>query len=633
MTSTFGSLARATPRRAALAVAVVLLVVSAGVFVIGAEGATPDPVPFDETVESGMSEESEQILRSEGATIPRAQVFHAQYQFIVGYHGVGHMIDELQRPGHAKQFGRPVAVYVSDYAGTEPTVTADGYPRTESSTDWIRAQDAVFVVDSSARTPAGDAVLPFGSRSAAEVFREQYGGTVLDWEAVRSREIDIDHAELVRDRVETMRTDADERVADLRPLAERNGTVVVGRDAPTIRTAINASEPGGTIRVPAGTYEYEDPLRVDRPVTIAGPDATISGDGNGSVISVTSDGVAITGLTIEGVGPSTEPDQGEVDQGQWDAFIEAGYGHSDAAIEADNVSDLYVAGVDIETPTSGVVLRDVEDAVIERIRVVGSDEHREGFMGVLSIRSPAVVQNSTFEDGRDGIYIHRGDGSVVRDNRFVSNRYGVHLMYTSDSLIADNVARREAFGGATIMTNPSGNAVVGNDVRNSTSGLDLSGTHTYVAGNTLAANDRGILGGTDRSLYERNVLYGNELGFRTGTIRPSNRVVKNDFVANDRPVRVGAGPLRIWNHDGEGNYWSGRPAAFGDGSYSPTAPLDSNLRADGVGTLASSPAATALEAVRDTVAGSRQSEVLDTAPRSEPVRPRTIDELERTYDD
>lgn len=610
-----------------------MLVVSVGVFVIGAEGATPKPVPFDETVEAGMSAESEQILQAEGATIPRAEVFHAQYQFIVGYHGVGHMIDELQRPGNTKQFGRPVGIYVSDYAGTGPTVTEQGYPRTETDADWIRAQDAVFVVDSSARTPAGDAVLPFSSRSAAGDFREEYGGKTLDWETVQSREIDIDHAGLVRDRVETSRTEADEQAADLQPLAERAESVVVGKDAPTIRAAIDAAESGQTVRVPAGTYNFEQPLEVDRPVTIEGPDATITGNGNGSIIAVTSDRVAITGLSLEGVGPSTEPGQGEVDEGQWDAFIEAGYGHSDAAIEAENVSQLYVADIDIETPTSGVVLRDVEDAVVERISVLGSDDPQDGFMGVLSIRSPVVVQNSTFEDGRDGIYIHRGSGSTIRDNRFVSNRYGVHLMYTSDTLIADNIARREVFAGATIMTNPSGNAVVGNDVRNSSSGLDISGSHTYVAENTLADNDRGILAGTDRTLYERNVLYGNDLGFRTGTIRPSNRVVKNDFVANDQQVAVGAGPLRIWNYDGEGNYWSGRPSAFGDGPYSPTAPLDSNLQSDGVGTLASSPAATALELVRDTVAGSRQSEVLDTTPQSEPVRPRTIDELEDTYDD
>lgn len=632
MTSIFGSLVRLDPPvRLIVAVAVLVVGLSVGLFLIGAEGTTPDPVPFEKTVETGMASEHEQLLRDANATIPRAEVFHSQYQFVVGYYGVGYMIDELQQPGYVQQFGRPIAIYVTDYAGTAPTVTDAGYPQTETDAGWVRAQEAVFVVDSAAQTPGGDAILPFSSKSAATDFTQKHGGDILDWQEVRTEETGVDHAELVREQVETYDESADDRVTDAQLLLDRNESVVVGDDASTIQAAINTAPSGSAVRVPPGTYDEK--LRVNRSVTITGPGATISGDGNGSVITVTSDDVAIEGLTIEGVGDSTEAEEGEVDDDRWDAFVEAGYGHSDAAIEAESVSNLSVTGVDIETPTTGVLLRDVDGAVVRQTDVSGHRDQWEGFMGVLSIRSPVVVQNSTFADGRDGIYLHLADGSVIRDNRFVSNRYGVHLMYTSDSLIADNVARQETLGGITTMTEPSGNAVVGNDVRNSTSGMDLSGGHSYIAENTLANNERGLLIGTDQSLYERNVLYGNEVGLRTGSIRPSNRVVRNDFVANEQTVTVGSGPLRIWGGDGEGNYWSKRPAGIADGSYSPTAPLDSSLQEPGVRTLASAPAATMLALVRETVAGSREGEVLDTAPRSRPVRPQTIDELERRDND
>jgi len=617
--------------RAIFVVMLAVVALSVGLFVIGAEGAAPKPVPFDETVETGMSAENEQVLRAADATIPRAEVFHSQYQFVVGYRGVGYMIDELQQPGHTQQFGQPVAIYVSDYAGTEPTLAEAGYPQTATDPGWVRVRDAAFVVDSEARTPAGDAILPFSSERDATEFADEHGGEVLDWQTVRTQSVDVDQIGLVREGVERKHAGANERVAALEPLTERSESVVVGEDAPTIQAAIDAAEPDTTVRVPPGTYE--ETLQIDRSVSVRGSDATVRGDGNGSVITVTEDNVGISGLSVAGVGNSTDPEEGEVDDSQWDAFVEAGYGHSDAAIEAENVSGLLVQDVNIATPTSGIVVRDATGTVVDGVSVAGHEDYWEGFMGVLSIRSPVVVQNSTFEDGRDGIYLHRADGSVIRDNRFASNRYGIHLMYTSESLLADNVARQEAFAGITIMTEPSANAVIGNDVRNSSSGLDISGTHTYVAENTIAGNGRGIMAGTDQSLYERNVIYGNDLGFRTGTIRPSNRVVRNDFVANDRPVRVGAGPLRIWNHDGGGNYWSKRPAGLSDGSYSPTARLDASLRAAGVSTLASSPAATGLDTVRDTVAGSRRSEVLDTAPRSAPVRPQRIAELERMYDD
>ncbi|WP_233739912.1 NosD domain-containing protein [Halovenus carboxidivorans] len=628
----FGSaIDRAIPLRLVGIVGFVLVTLSVGVFVIGAEGTAPEPVPFDETVETGMAAENEQTLRAADATLPKAEVFHSQYQFVVGYRGVGYMIDELQQSGHTQQFGQPVAIYVSDYAGTDPTLTEERYPQTETEVDWVRARDATFVVDSAARTPAGDAIIPFSSTGDAAQFAEQHGGDLLDWEELRSKNIDLDHAGLVREGVETKQASANDSVAAAEPLINRSTSVIVGEGAPTIQAAIDATTPGTTIRVPPGTYT--ETLQVNRPVTIRGHNATIRGDGNGSVITIASDDVTLSGLSIEGVGQSTEPEEGEVNTQQWDSFVESGYGHSDAAIEAENVSNLFVHEVSITTPTSGIVLRDVNGTVVDGISVVGSEDHRDGFMGVLSIRSPVVVQHSTFEDGRDGVYLHRADGSVVRDNRFVSNRYGIHLMYTSDALLADNVARREAFAGITIMTEPASNAVVGNDVRNSTSGLDISGTHTYVGENIIANNDRAILGGTDQSLYERNVLYGNELGFRTGTIRPSNRVVRNDFVDNEQSVQVGSGPLRIWTHDSNGNYWSKRPTAFSDGLYSPTARLDSNLREPGVGALSRSPAATILETVRETVAGSRESQVVDTAPRSEPVRPQTITALEETHDD
>ena len=633
MTSLFGLVSRRTPsRRIIVVIGILLFVFAAGLFVIDAEGATPEPVPFDETIRTGMAAEDQQILRAGNATVPRAEVFHSQYQFVVGYHGVGHMIDELQKPGIFQQYGQPIAVYVTDYAGADPSVTKAGYPQTESDTGWVPVANAVFVVDSDARTPAGEVILPFSSKASAGAFVDEYGGSVLDWKEIQTREIDIDHAGAVREQVATRHATADNHVESIRPLADRKQSLVVGEDTSTIQAAIDQAKAGTTIQILPGTYE--ETLRVDKPVTLHGTDATVQGDGNGSVIKITSNHVAIQGLSIEGVGTSTEPEEGEVDEEEWDSFVESGYGYSDAAIEAENVSDLYFDAVEIETQTSGILLRDVDGTVVENSTINGHENQREGFMGVLSIRSSIVVQNTTFTDGRDGIYMHRADGSVVRNNTFLENRYGLHLMYTSNTLIADNVARRESGAGVTIMTDPSRNAVVGNDVRNSSSGLDITGSYTYVAENTVANNGRGLMAGSEQSLYERNVIYGNRLGVRSGSIRPSNRIVRNDFVENVDTVETGTGPLRIWTHDGSGNYWSKRPPGVSTTSYSPTATLDTSLHeTDGAVTLSAAPAAKTLKAVRDTVAGTRDGEALDTAPRSAPVRPQMIETLDQIYND
>ncbi len=611
----------------ALLAAVVFLSFALGV------GATPDPIPFEETTTTGLPAEERQAAEAGDVTVPRAQVFYSQYQFVVGYVGIEHAVDTLQQPEHEQQFGYPVAVWVSDFTDTGVTLTEDGQPQTAEEPGWVDATATHFVVDSDARTPAGETAIPFASESAASSFAEEHDGQVVDWATVQGYEFDIDHATAVRDRVGDQQREADDRVTAARETADREVSVVVGEDVSTIQDGIDAAEPDTAVLVPEGTYE--ETLTVDRPITLRGGGASIVGDGEGPVVEIESDDVAVTGVEIEGVGERMRPDEGEVDDDQWDGSVEAGYGHADAGIQAVNVSGTYVADVEIETPTHGVLLRDA-DGVVERIAVEGSEEWAEGFMGVIALRESVVVQDSEFDAGRDGVYLHRGHDTVVRNNTFRDNRFGVHLMYTSDTLVADNVARGQSSAGVVIMTSPARNAVVGNDIRDSSTGIIPGGSRAYVAENVLANNERGLTTGSTQSLYERNVVYGNDLGIEIGTIRPTNRVVENDFVANDDTVRVGGlGPLTVWTHDGVGNYWDGGTASHREaGSYSPSDPVEGQFRdTPGAVTLSASPAVSALDAVRDTTPGMREGAVVDTAPRTEPVQPDVIAELEEEYDD
>lgn len=198
----------------------------------------------------------------------------------------------------------------------------------------------------------------------------------------------------------------------------------------------------------------------------------------------------------------------------------------------DRRTGLVVDDVTVEANASGLLLREGSHAVVRDLRVDGADSWQDGFMGIAGMGSRVTVTDSAFEGGRDGIYLHRADGSVVRNSTFTDNRYGTHLMYTGDALIADNAFRNELFGGITVMTRPSGNAIVGNDVRNSSAGVQASGTRTYVGYNTLVGNELGFSTSSRGSLYERNVAANNELGARATTVVPSSRIVANDFVGN-----------------------------------------------------------------------------------------------------
>ena len=609
---------------ALVAVGVVLTAGALGVFAVDTADSSPDPVSFEETASIGLAHEERLELDHRNGSVPRVQVFYSQYEFIAGYYGVEQAIEAFDRPGHDQQFGFPVAVYVSDYSTVDSELSPEGYLQHDGEPDWTDATEAHFVVGSDAATPAGETIVPFGAESAAQAFVDRHGGVIRDWEAVQSASVDTDEITVARDQVDQLDARATDHVTALRPLADRPVSTVVGDDAPTVQDAVDAAPPNTTVVVPPGTYE--ETVEIEQPITLRGENATIRGNGTDSVIEVNHDNVGVVGLTITGIGDETQ--RTEPEEAGWDERIENGYGHGDAGVRVTDTEAAYVADLTIETPSNGVLVRDA-DAVVERISVTGTERWQDGFMGVMAMRSYVVVQNSTFEGGRDGVYTHRAHESVIRDNRFLDHRFGTHLMFTSDTLIADNVARGQDIAGITIMTDSTRNAVVGNDIRDARDGIIPTGTMSYFGENVVANTERGIMMSASQSVYERNVLYENEIGLWASSVRPSNRVVLNDFVGNDQHAVADRGPLQLWTHDGDGNYWGEHVSdGWGDKSYSPTDRVTGQLHTQsGTTTLAASPVLTAIDAVRDTTPGMRRGEVVDTAPRSDPVHPAIVDEL------
>jgi len=634
----YGDLPRAL-RIALVALLLVAVVATAGAFAADPEAATPSPAAYDDVVELGLSSETDALMAG-SARVPRTQVFYSQLQYVVGYNGVESFAATLDDGRTERQFGYPIAAYVETFDDARPGTTETGLFESELAGEWTPAGEAVYVVGSDARSPAGETVVPFRTREAAEAFAADHGGRAVDWETVRSRSFDTDSAATVRAMAPERWDAADERVAAAERRADRPVSVVVGEDAPTIEAAVAAAPANTTVVVPPGTYE--ETLTVSESVTIAGSDARISGDGNGSVVTVRAPDVALTGLAIDGSGGKTRDPEaaregrggdgggnGSGDGEVWDTNIQLGYGHGDAGIRAIGAPGLVVDDVTIEANASGLLLREGSHAVVRDLRVDGADEWQDGFMGIAGMQSRVTVTDSAFEGGRDGIYLHRADGSVVRNSTFTDNRYGTHLMYTGDALIADNAFRNELFGGITVMTRPSGNAIVGNDVRNSSAGVQASGTRTYVGYNTLVGNELGFSTSSRGSLYERNVAADNELGARATTVVPSSRIVANDFVGNADHAAAGAGALRVWADGDRGNYWEGANVGVhepGERAYRPTDPVDAALHRE-VAAVAvrESPAVALLDRLRGTVPGARSGSIIDPAPAAAPYSSDRVD--------
>ena len=617
--------------RVTLVLAVLAVVISGASLAFAADpdaSASARPVPFSDTLVTGMTGVDVQQARVGGAEIPRVEVFYSQYEYVVGYYGVASAVDATDRETTTRQFGRPVAIYVSDYSGAGPRLTDQGSLTVASdpAVGWVRASEAAFVVDSEARTPGGPAIVPFSDADDASDFAERYGGTVRDWTELRPRE-DEPRATWLRDAASDRRAWADRTVRDRRPLLDRPVSITVGEDVSTLAAAIDAAPSNTTVRLPPGTYDGN--VTVGKSVTICGADERthVVGD-NGTAIRVSAPDVALANLSITGVGESNTGDPANASEtaGDWDEGVRTTYGYGDAAVVFDGANRSLLSQVHIETPASGAIVRDSDGVVVEAVSIDGTVTWQNGFMGVLAMNSRIVVQDSTFTGGRDAVYTHHADGLVVRDNRMTGMRFGVHEMYTSGTLVTNNTVRDTDIG-VVVMTRPRSNVLLENRVSASDVGISVGGSTSLVANNTLVANRYGMDLGAQRSTFAFNVLAGNDVGLRTGTIVPTNRVTSNDVIDNDRYVDTGRGPVRVWT----GNYWGTIPGrdADGDGrigrAFRPTGPVDSAVgESTGAATLATSPAVTILRRFEAAVPGLRSANVIDDEPRLEPVQSEKI---------
>jgi len=639
--------------------AVVLL--SAGAFLVQPSTGALEPVAFEDTLAMGMTGVDVSTASEQGYALPRAQVFYGQYQYVVGYYGVEALATHVESGDARRQFGDPLAVFVTDFSGSEPYVTQEGYLDlgNDLRRGWVRARDAWFVVGSDARTPAGPTVVPFSGQADAEAFADEHGGTVHDWPGLLDAAGEGESLAPASFEAAVANQSAwgDRRVTDAERLRSRPVSVVVGEDEPTLAAAVEAAPANTTVFVPPGRYETN--LTIEKPLTLRGAGSgsaldgsrtgtalddggngtVLDGDGNGTVLTVRSDRVAVTSLSITGVGPVDAMSPSAGNASRYADVTMRVYGRSDAAVLLARANDSLVADVHVDTGATGVMLQYSDRTVVRNVTVRGADDPRNGSMGVITLYSRAVVEEATIRGGRDGVYLHRSDGTVVRQNDAADMRYGIHEMYTSNLLIRDNAMRRTTTG-IILMTRPTNNKLVENRATDSGQGIYAIGDASYLAENVVAGNDLGLTVGTSRSVVVHNTVVDNDIGMRVGTLLPTNHVVGNDVVDNDQPVTARSGPVHVWTVDGAGNYWGSVPGLDRDGdgtvdrAFRPANDVDVTAsRVTGGPTLARSPALSLLQQVAASVPGLRDVGVIDTAPRTDPARPERLAEVRNRTDE
>lgn len=393
---------------------------------------------------------------------------------------------------------------------------------------------------------------------------------------------------------------------------------VPNRSGAIAATLTRAAE-GDILRLSPGVYF--EVLTLDRPVTIDGAgQATIDGQGRGSVITVTGADVAITGLTVIGSGSAHE----EIDAG-----IKLTKTAKDAQV-SDNVLRGNLYGIDVHGARNTVVARNViEGRQDKRMNARGN--------GVYVWNAPGtIVEDNDIRWGRDGIFVNTSKRNIFRDNLFRDLRFAVHYMYANHSEVTGNVSIGNHLGYAIMFSKNV--KIIGNvSIDDGDHGVMMNYTNnSEIRGNYVraAAGKCTFLYNSHKNDFTGNWFQGCGIGIHFTAGSEGNRIVGNAFVGNRTQVKYVSTNWVEWSDDGQGNYWSDFAAYDVDGngiadtSYRPNDSMDHVLWTQPAAKLLlGSPAVQLVRWSQSAFPALLPGGVIDSYPLMTPVEPAVMQKV------
>lgn len=240
-----------------------------------------------------------------------------------------------------------------------------------------------------------------------------------------------------------------------------NATYPVYAKYSSIQEAINDATIGDTIDVSSGLY-YEH-LTINKTLTLQGENkdtTVIDGNGNGTVVDVTSENVTITGFTIRGSGCSC-----------------ADY-----------------AGVYAE-PSS------------QNLNLTGNSIVLSGFGIKLNKASNVTLSHNEIADNSYAVEITFSSGNSIIGNEMANNVYGFDLNPSSDNIIVGNNMTSNTNYDIMLRSSSNENIFAENEITKSSHGVRLySSFNNTFNGNFVSDNAIGIdiQNSTDNDLYQNS---------------------------------------------------------------------------------------------------------------------------------
>jgi nitrous oxidase accessory protein len=344
---------------------------------------------------------------------------------------------------------------------------------------------------------------------------------------------------------------------------------------------LEATEPGGHLRLPAGTYR--GPVVIDEPVILEGEDLPIiQGDGTGSVITVRAPGTVIRGLVVRGSGAGPTDNPAGI-------RIEA----DDVTVEGVVVEDSYM-GIAVDSAAAAKLVDNhihgrMQARIVDEGHAVAHDdeadathdhgdhadhvEHAEhgdhadhadhadhdhadhaahadhadhgdhdhaahadhGDHGDHGHRAVASVARGTPSRG-DGIWLHDVDHVLVRGNHIEHARDGIYVSFGSGAVIDSNHVHRSRYAVHSMFAREL--SIVQNHFSTNLSGTvlmyggDVLLLRNHIEDNTSASTGFGaILKDIVDVELVQNIVVGNRIGLHldgpTETTLTANTIARH----------------------------------------------------------------------------------------------------------
>lgn len=339
-----------------------------------------------------------------------------------------------------------------------------------------------------------------------------------------------------------------------------------------LQAAIDAAPSGARLELPAGVYRGN--IVINKPLILDGKNqkAIIEGDGNGTVVRITSSFVTLTNVTIRHSGAEHE----RVDAGiavakaahctiTHNRIEDCLFGIDLQQVDESNISDNWITSKPFELGLRG-----------DGVRLWYSNDNLLSHNTLIKSRDFVVwyshgnhIENNYGEWGRYSLHFMYTGRNYVHNNTYVHNTVGIFFMYSRDTIATGNVIRNSmGTTGLGIGLKDASNFVLKNNkILYCARGLYLDrspfepDTNNTITDNAILYNSEGV---HFHSLSLHNILRGNVL---KGNI---------ETVVND------SYNTRVTENKWDGNYWESYEGFDKDGNGIGDTPYTLHTYADKV---------------------------------------------------